>query len=163
VLSLRTKVFWKEMWIKHHEYDGNIQWSVKLISYVLAFLFHLPFIKQVYKHTFDSLTQGGTKVPWRLRNTKLWPSKGEFIHDNVHLFIGRWTASFKITFMPSGFHIHDLQMTLGQHCLFSFFLATQVSDFIVWKPLHVETWSFKFHPCHLCERSFSLHYFDYSW
>jgi hypothetical protein len=40
-------------------------------------------------NTYVSLTQGGTKVLQRLSNTKLWPSKGEFIHGTVHLFIGK--------------------------------------------------------------------------
>jgi hypothetical protein len=48
---------------------------MELIAYSFAFCSIFSYIKQVYKHTFISLTQDGTKVLQRLSNMKLWQSK----------------------------------------------------------------------------------------
>jgi hypothetical protein len=48
---------------------------MNLMSYALAFYFNSTNVKQVYKHTFDSLIQDGMKDLQRLSSTKLWPFK----------------------------------------------------------------------------------------
>jgi hypothetical protein len=130
--------------------DDNVQWGVKLILYALAFLFHLPLYQTIYKHTFGSLTHGDTKILRRLSNTKLWPSKGEFIHVIVHLFIGKMNNLVQNYIhalrVSHTWFINDIRATLS----FLILLATQVSDFVVWKPLCAEACSFEFHPCYPC-------------
>jgi hypothetical protein len=134
------------------------------LSYMPQHSYFILFcIKQVYKHTFGSLVQSGTKVLRRLSNVKLWPLKGRFIHGTIHLFIGKANhLCTKLHSCTSWFYIHYLQMTSGQHCIFSFF-AMQYLAFVAWKPLHVKACSFMFYPFWLCvlNKDFPLRCFGY--
>jgi hypothetical protein len=82
------------------------------------------FIKWVYKHTFGSSTQVGAKV-LRMLSQKLRPSKKYIMQGTVHLFIGKMNhIRTKLQSFPLRFYTHCLQMTLGEHCTFSFLCCT---------------------------------------
>jgi hypothetical protein len=69
------------------------------------------------------------KVLWRLSNTKLWPSKGEFIHGIVHLFIGKMNNLIQnYIHATQGLAYMIYKWPWDNVVFFSLFLATQ--DFI---------------------------------
>jgi hypothetical protein len=73
---------------------------MKLISYALAFYSICSDSKQIYKHTFDSLVQDGTKVVWRLSHTKLWPiEKVSYAGHCSPIYREDEPPSYKITIM----------------------------------------------------------------
>jgi hypothetical protein len=106
-------------------------------SHLLCLSTFIPapfYITWVYKHTFDLLAQGGTKVLQRLSNTKLCPSKNVlykghyssiYMEDGLHLY--------KITITPLK-ALHSL-LTNGVVILSSFpFLYTHCALFVVFHP-----------------------------
>jgi hypothetical protein len=61
---------------------------------------------------------------------KLRPSKGDLIHGIVHLFIGETNSFMENYKYAHKVYTHNLHMIQGHCCLFFFFLATQVVDFV---------------------------------
>jgi hypothetical protein len=78
-----------------------VKLCIGLISYTFVFYSIFSYIKQVYKHAFDSLTQDDTKVLQSLSNTKLWFSrKALYIGHCSLIYRKNKPLSYKITIIP---------------------------------------------------------------
>jgi hypothetical protein len=84
---------------------------MKLISYALALLFHLPLYKMSLQAYLQLLStkwhEGSSKAKQR---ETIIPEKRHFIQGNVHLFIGKLYSLVENYIHAHGVYIHNLQM-----------------------------------------------------
>jgi hypothetical protein len=100
----------------------NATWKTHLICLDIFYSIYLR-IKQLYKHTFDFFAQDNSKVLQRLSKTKLRPSKGEFIHGTVHLFIWKTNIHSWNYMLAHKAYIYDQQMVQGNTAFSLSFLS----------------------------------------
>jgi hypothetical protein len=106
-----------------------MKYGTHLLSHSIIYS-NLLRITWIYKHTFGFFAQDSLKVLRRLSGIKLEALKRSIMQGTVHLFIGErynFVWNYKHAHKV---YTHDLQMMQGNWCLFSFFVAAQVLDFL---------------------------------